>query len=198
LLTHPARHAFLTNDINFTIRAFGMSDRGRYTMWDFLLWLWSSAEKLGNLAQVATALVAGIALGAAYSQIRSSRTAQREATAHDLNKTLFELEFGHPHFSNPTLASFNWNDLTIDGDRREFQRYETFVHYSLYVCEQLLDLGLGKFWQLAIDGTIQNHKTFLTSDHFLKSGELAFYSPALTARIVELFPELKSKISKVG
>ena len=85
----------------------------------------------------------------------------------------------------------NWSDLTIDNDKLLFRKYETFVHYSLYVCEQLLELKLGNEWTLAVDGTLKAHEGFLTSEHFVKSGEISFYTRPLRDALVRLYPQLK-------
>ena len=72
-------------------------------------WVWDRAEKLGNISQIATGLVAIIALGLAYSQIRVARAAQREATAHELIRTLFDNSLSCPHFYDLTIAEINYD-----------------------------------------------------------------------------------------
>jgi hypothetical protein len=146
-------------------------------------WVWDRAEKVGNLSQLATALVAAIAIGLAYSQIKSARRAQREATAHELIRTLFQNSLSSPHFYDPTIAQINYDTATIDGDKREFAKYAAYVNYSLYVYEQILDLRIGNNWDIALRETLLRHRDYLQSSYFKTSGGANSYSKRLQNKI---------------
>src|SRR5215831_8051823 len=87
--------------------------------------IWENAEKIGNLAQVGTFLVAIAALIFAYAQVTSAKKSQREATA----KTVYH-DFLKLAFENPTHA-YPERDLVSD------EKYRWFVAIALNACDEI-------------------------------------------------------------
>jgi len=86
-------------------------------------WLWENAA---TFAAVVTAAAAVAALIYAHLQITDNRRAQHEANANELWRETLRLAFDNPKFSDPTskLADFDYDNLTVDGSKELFQKYE--------------------------------------------------------------------------
>jgi hypothetical protein len=146
-----------------------------------MMWLWNNAEKLGNLAQIFTAVVAIIALSFAYLQVRSIRQSQREATAKGLYRDYLMLAFKHPNLATP------------EKDKNLIQRddYRWFVSVLLNCCDEILDTVDDDTWRKVIAAELQYHIPYLKSKYFLDLEEdkgWSLYSEKLARVFREAYP----------
>lgn len=147
-------------------------------------WLW---EDIGTLSNVVMALAAVGALVYAHLQIGEGRRAERRADANELWRETLRLGFDNPKLSDPTLnsAAFDYIDLTIDGSKETFQKYELFVDTILNASEEILDVNPTQEWKTAVRIQLRQHHAYLLSDHFKRSGYLDQYTPKFRAFIEE-------------
>lgn len=147
-------------------------------------WFW---EDIGTLSNVMMALAAVGALVYAHLQIGEGRRAERRADANELWRETLRLGFDNPKLSDPTLnsAAFDYINLTIDGSKETFQKYELFVDTILNASEEILDVNPTQEWKTAVRIQLRQHHAYLLSDHFKRSGYLDQYTPKFRAFIEE-------------
>lgn len=148
-------------------------------------WIWENAEKIGTLCTAAAAI---LALIYAHLQISEGRKAERQANAHELWRDYLRLAFDNPKFADPgfNLAKFDYEDLTIDGSRELFQKYEWFIDAVLDACEEILEVLPSKEWQATVRIQLRLHRDYLQSPYFLNSGYLVQYTPKFRAFMEEV------------
>ena len=140
-------------------------------------------EDLGTLSNVAMALAAIGALVYAHLQIGEGRRMEREADANELWRETLRLGFDNPKLSDPTLnlADFNYVDLTVDGSKETFQKYELFVDNILNASEKVLDVCPTNEWITSVRIQLKQHHSYLLSEHFKRSGYIEQYTPKFRA-----------------
>lgn len=140
-------------------------------------------EDLGTLSNVVMALAAVGALVYAHLQIGEGRRAERRADANELWRETLRLGFDNPKLADPTmnLADFDYVNLTVDGSKETFQKYELFVDTILNASEEILDVSPTKEWRAAVRIQLRQHRDYLLSDHFKSSGYLEQYTPKFRA-----------------
>ena len=140
-------------------------------------------EDLGTLSNVVMALAAVGALVYAHLQIGEGRRMEREADANELWRETLRLGFDNPKLSDPTLnlADFNYVDLTVDGSKEMFQKYELFVDNILNASEEVLEVRPTNEWITAIRIQLKQHHAYLLSEHFKRSGYIEQYTPKFRA-----------------
>ncbi|HUU24479.1 MAG TPA: hypothetical protein VMW68_02775 [Methyloceanibacter sp.] len=146
--------------------------------------LWND---LGTLSNVVMALAAVGALVYAHLQIGEGRRAERRADANELWRETLRLGFDNPKLSDPTLrlAEFDYVNLTVDGSKETFQKYELFVDTILNASEEILDVSPTPEWRAAVRITLREHRAYLLSGHFENSGYLEQYTPKFRAFMSE-------------
>jgi hypothetical protein len=129
-----------------------------------------------------------VALIYAHLQIVESRRAQREANANELWRETLRLGFENPKLSDPTLkfADFDYEKLTIDGNRELFQQYEIFVDTLLNASDEILEISPTKPWKTSVRIQLRPHRDYLLSPHFQKSGYLEQYGTNLRTFLGEI------------
>jgi hypothetical protein len=70
------------------------------------------------------------------------------------------------------LADFDYVALTVDGSKETFQKYEMFVDTILNASEEILDVSPTREWRAAVRIQLKQHRAYLQSDHFKRSGYL--------------------------
>ena len=151
-------------------------------------WFWENAVTLGTLVMAAAAVAALIY---AHLQISENRRAERRGNANELWRETLRLAFDNPKLSDPTLklAEFNYDDMTIDGSKEMFQKYELFVDTVLNASEEILEVLPSKEWDAAVRIQLRQHRGYLRSRHFLNSGYLEQYTPKFQAFMQEALRE---------
>src|SRR5581483_3428915 len=89
---------------------------------------WNST-KFGNYSQVASAVIASLALTGAAYQIATIRSNTRETAARQMFRSYLDLAFNNPKFSSPDYDALKKN--TVD-----LERYGWFVDNLLFTCEE--------------------------------------------------------------
>jgi hypothetical protein len=141
-----------------------------------MIWLWDNAVTLANVVMAAAAIAALIY---AHLQISENRRAERRGNANELWRETLRFAFENPKLSDPTLklADFDYEAMTIDGSPELFQKYELFVDTVLNASEEILEVLPSKEWDSAVRIQLRQHRAYLLSSHFQKSGYLEQYTP---------------------
>ena len=153
-----------------------------------MVWLWDNAVTIGTIVMAAAAIAALIY---AHRQISESRRAERRGNANELWREYLRLGFENPRLSDPTLklAEFNYDDMTIDGSKEMFQKYELFVDTILNASEEILEVLPTREWDAAVRIQLKLHRDYLLSRHFLNSGYLEQYTPKFRSFIKDALSE---------
>jgi hypothetical protein len=110
----------------------------------------------GNVAQITSALVAIFGFGAVLLQLNEIRTNNRAASARQVYLAYMDLEFRNPQLATPDY------DRIKAGDRDTRSRYESFVSYLLYACEEALAaFGMQSEWRNSCEYDVKGHLPFL-------------------------------------
>jgi hypothetical protein len=113
-------------------------------------------QTFGNAAQIASALIAIGGFAAILFQINEVRSNARGASARQVYLAYQDLEFRYPQFAVPDYAALK------AGDRDTLLRYESFVSYLLYACEEALAaFKQAKPWRASCSYDIRHHLPFL-------------------------------------
>jgi|SRR5665648_1169042 len=153
-----------------------------------MVWLWQNSS---TLATVAMGIAAVVALIYAHLQISDSRKGEHRANANELWRETLRLAFDNPKLSDPTLAlaKFNYDEMTIDGSKETFQRYELFVDTVLNASEEILQVLPTREWTAAVRIQLKQHRDYLLSSHFQNSGYLEQYTPRFRAFMHDVLKE---------
>ncbi|MGV1015371.1 MAG: hypothetical protein ACOYB4_10410, partial [Methyloceanibacter sp.] len=151
-------------------------------------WFWKNAEPLGAILMSLAALAA---LLYAHFQITEGREAERRANANELWRETLRLSFENPVLSNPTikLGQFDYENLTVDGSRETFQKYELFVDTVLNASEGILSVVPTREWLTTVRIELKQHRGYLLSSYFQNSGYLEQYTPEFRAFMHEVLKE---------
>jgi hypothetical protein len=153
-----------------------------------MAWLWDNAVTIGTVVMAAAAVAALIY---AHLQISESRRAERRGNAYELWRETLRFAFDNPKLSDPTLklAEFDYGEMTIDGSPEIFQKYELYVDTILNASEEILEVLPSKEWDTTVRILIRQHRDYLLSPHFLKSGYLEQYTPKFRAFLQTVLSE---------
>jgi hypothetical protein len=110
----------------------------------------------GNAAQITSALVAIFGFAAVLLQLNEIRSNNRAASARQVYLGYMDLEFRNPQLAVPDYAKIK------AGDRDTRNRYESFVSYLLYACEEALSaFGMQGEWRNSCEYDVNGHLPFL-------------------------------------
>jgi hypothetical protein len=113
-------------------------------------------QKLGNAAQIASAVIAVFGFGAILLQINELRLNGRANSARQAYLGYMDLAFRNPSFVLPDIEKIK----AVGAD--QLTRYEIFVNYLLYSCEEaMLALEVKKEWHEACEIDLKPHLAFL-------------------------------------
>jgi hypothetical protein len=113
-------------------------------------------QTLGNAAQIASAMVAAAGFLAILFQINELRTNSRATSARQTFLGYMDMAFKNPGYSEP-----NYERIKSAG-KDEMVRYENFVTYFLYACEEaMLSLETRGEWREACEYDLKVHLPFL-------------------------------------
>jgi hypothetical protein len=128
-------------------------------------------QKYGTLAQMAQATVALLGFVAVLFQINAIGSNTRAASARQVYLGYTDLAFRNPRFAEPNFEQIK------AGPREDQVRYESFVAYLLYACEEALAAFTGKQeWQTSCDYDVRNHLPFLCEKNAAEPAYLATYA----------------------
>ncbi len=135
-----------------------------------MTWVWDNADKIGNISQMVTTLIAIGAVGLAYWQVTAARRAQREATAKDLYRDYLRLAF-----ENPKLAVPDPEDEKLI----QQEKYRWFASILLNACDEILYCIDDDVWRSVIITELGYHTSYLQSKFFIEDGGWNLYSKTL-------------------
>jgi len=143
-------------------------------------------QRFGNAAQIAQVMVAALGFSVLVLQLNEVRSNNRAASARQVYLAYMDLEFRYPQFAEPDYASIK------TGDRDDKSRYESFVSYLLYACEEALVAFAGqREWVTACDDALRPHLPFLCDKSAAEPSYLATVSDDTAAFI-------KSAMARAG
>jgi hypothetical protein len=127
-------------------------------------------QKFGTLAQMAQATVALLGFVAILFQVNEIRSNNRAVAARQAFLAYTDLAFKNPQFSAPDY------DVIKSGSRAEQVRYESFVSYFLYACEEAFNAFADqREWLASCDYDLKPHLPFLCEKNRAEPGYLATY-----------------------
>lgn len=113
-------------------------------------------QKWGNTAQIAAALIAACGFAAVLLQLNELRNNNRATSARQVYLAYLDMEFRYPQFTVPDYEAIK------TGDSATRLRYESFVSYLLYACEEALTaFGKLKEWKNSCEHDVYVHLPFL-------------------------------------
>jgi len=128
-------------------------------------------QKYGTLAQMAQATVALLGFVAILFQINAIGSNNRAASARQIYLGYTDLAFRNPKFAAPDYEAIK------AGAKDDQVRYESFVSYLLYACEEALAAFAGKReWQTSCDYDLRHHLPFLCEKNAAEPGYLTTYA----------------------
>ncbi len=140
----------------------------------------------GNVAQITSAAVAIFGFAAVLLQLNEIRGNNRAASARQVYLGYMDLEFRNPQFADP-----DYERIKV-GDRDTRNRYESFVSYLLYACEEALSaFGIQGEWRKSCDYDVKGHLPFLCEK---MTGDPAYFG-TFGARIQEF---IKAAMARAG
>jgi hypothetical protein len=113
-------------------------------------------QKYGTLAQMAQASVALLGFVAVLFQINAINANNRAASARQVYLGYTDLAFRNPKFAVPDYEQIK------AGPKDDQVRYESFVSYLLYACEEAFAAFTGRQeWRTSCDYDLRHHLSFL-------------------------------------
>ena len=113
-------------------------------------------QPYGNMAQIASAVIAIFGFGAILMQLSEIRHNNRTSGARQIYLAYTDLNFKHPEYALPDL------DKLKAGDPAYFERYKTFVSYLLYACDEVISaFPKQPEWRKSCEYELKEHLPFL-------------------------------------
>lgn len=113
-------------------------------------------QRLGNAAQIASAVVAACGFLAIIFQVNELRTNSRATSARHTYLGYMDMAF-----RNPAFVEADYDKIRAAG-KDEQVRYETFVSYFLYACgEAMVSLEAKKEWHDSCEQDLKFHLAFI-------------------------------------
>jgi hypothetical protein len=127
-------------------------------------------QRYGTLAQMAQVVVALCGFMAILFQINTIRDNNRTAGARQVYLAYTDLSFRNPEFSAPDYARIK------SADRNELVKYENFVSYFLYACEEAMAVFSDPEWPRSCAYDLTSHLPFLCEKNAAEPNYLETYS----------------------
>jgi hypothetical protein len=121
-------------------------------------WFSDPNRPLSNWAQVASAIVAAIALLAIYYQVSTLRANAQHAAARQVYMSYSDSVLRFPEFAEPHLDE-------IKKDHLKFVQYRSYVSLMLFAYDEILALGVTPEWLASIKLDLLEHKDYLCEEN---------------------------------
>lgn len=119
-------------------------------------------ERFAHFSEIATAIIAILALIIAAWQIQASASIQREASAREAFKEYLKIAIDKPELADARLSASDAPDAR--------SRYAWFVTYFLYSAEQIYDIYPDDpAWRNSLAEEICYHQAYLSGTEFQRS-----------------------------
>ena len=135
------------------------------------------AKVFGTGAQIVSALVAVVALGGIYLQVRANLGISRETAMREAYRSYLALAIQHPKLADPTPEVIAHTDP-------DAARYPWFVSYLLYTCEIVLARSSDEEWTSACRENIRSHANELCGAEL--RDEVKTMEPAVQALVAKV------------
>lgn len=113
-------------------------------------------QRYGNIAQIASAVIAIAGFAAVLMQLSEIRQNNRASGARQVYLAYTDLNFRHPEFALPDVPKMKASDPAL------FERYKTFVSYLLYACDEVMNaFPKEEEWRKSCAYEIREHLPFL-------------------------------------
>lgn len=113
-------------------------------------------QRYGNIAQIASAVIAIGGFAAVLLQLSEIRHNNRASGARQVYLAYTDLNFRNPQFALPDLAQLKAGDPAL------FERYKTFVSYLLYACDEVMNaFPKEPEWRKSCEYEVREHLPFL-------------------------------------
>jgi hypothetical protein len=151
-----------------------------------MAWINQNAEYLANVST--TLLFAITALVSAFGiwQFYQSVYFNREMAAKAVYANYLALAFENPQFANPDVSVVDYDALTLNGSRIDFEKYEWFVTVMANAYEEISFLSKGTSWETEIKSNLDYHRAYFRSDHYRNSAYLENVGASLRPMIRDL------------
>ena len=123
-------------------------------------------QKFGNAAQIAQPILTAIGIVFVLYQINTLERVNRTAGARQIYLGYVEKEFQYPQFAEPDYERIK------QAGAEERSRYESFVSYMLYSCEEALAAFKTREWQLTCEDEVKPHLPYLCEKIAKEAGYL--------------------------
>ncbi len=127
-------------------------------------------QRFGTLAQMAQVGIAICGFMAILFKINTIRDNNRTAGARQVYLAYTDLSFRNPQFSAPDYERIKASD------RYELVKYENFVSYFLYACEEAIVAFSGSEWRRSCAYDLREHLPFLCEKNASEPNYLETYS----------------------
>jgi hypothetical protein len=117
----------------------------------------SFASRHGNSAQIASAVVAAVALVFVAYQVWSIRTTARIATARQVYMSYSESLLRYPNLAEPDLPK-------LRTDPEEWVRYKNFVAHMLFAYDEILGVYDEPEWRSSFAEEVRLHLPYICND----------------------------------
>lgn len=117
----------------------------------------SFAARHGNSAQIASAVVAAVALVFVAYQVWSIRTTARIATARQVYMSYSEASLRYPSLAEPDLPK-------LRADPVEWIRYKSFVAHMLFAYDEILAVYDEPEWRRSFEEDVKFHLPYICAD----------------------------------
>jgi heme oxygenase len=111
----------------------------------------------GNFAQMASAVVAIIALIAIWQQVKQARLNANEASARQVYLSSIEAAYRYPELSHPDLSKIRQDPVSME-------RYSTFVGHLLFAYDELFAVLDDAEWRTSFNLEMKNHVRYFCEE----------------------------------
>jgi len=112
-------------------------------------------QKFGNAAQIAQPVLTAVGIVFVLYQIDTLERVNRTAGARQIYLGYVEKEFQYPQFANPDYERIKQSSA------EDQTRYDSFVSYMLYSCEEALAAFKTREWRVTCEEEVKPHLPYL-------------------------------------
>ncbi len=143
---------------------------------------WTVSD-ISNVALLIVTIL--VSIFGVYQFVATTRFNRNQA-AKAIHAEYIKLALDKPLLANPAVGKIDFEKLTVDGNREEFERYEWFVSYMLLSFEEIFHLSNEDAWSSTLRSNLKVHKAYFKSQHFKESGYLDNIDAPIRALINEI------------
>lgn len=124
----------------------------------FGAWFFDPNRPGSNWAQIASAVVAAVALLAIYYQVSVMHSNAQHAAARQVYMSYSESVLRFPEYAEPRLDE-------IKKDRLKYVQYRSYVALMLFAYDEILAIDVTPEWLATINQDLLEHKDYLCGEN---------------------------------